>query len=134
MRNPQTRAATIGRYGCLAMCYLWCAGIRPESDGEMIRLVSEAMDRGLLDDECTVLDAARFLEYFTGRRFRVEKRSVTGIDGIAGPAPVRFSHNGNGHWVVVEGGRIVFNSIADSVCVSEGRPDSARIITEDGQG
>lgn len=129
MKNPQTRAITIGKFGCLAMCYLYCMGICPESEGEMIKHVSTAMDKGLLDEECTVLNASKLLEYFTGKKWSVTKKEITDIDEIKEATPVRFTYNGNGHWVVVENGRIVFNSIADSVCVAKGHPTTARIIT-----
>ena len=119
----------IGKYGCLAMCYLYCMGICPESEGEMIRHVSAAMDKGLLDHECTVLDASALLEHFTGKKWRVEKKACTDIDEIKEATPVRFDYNGKGHWVVVEDGRIVFNSLADSVCVAKGHPTTARVIT-----
>lgn len=129
MKNPQTRALMIGKYGCLAMCYLYCMGIVPESEGEMIKHISTAIDKGLLDSECTVLDASALLKFFTGRDYCVEKKSISDIDEVKGATPVRFTHNGAGHWVVVENGRIVFNSIADSVCVLQGHPDTARVIT-----
>ena len=74
MKNPQTRAEMIGKYGCLAMCYLYCVGVAPESEGEMIKHVSTAMDKGLLDEECTVLNASKLLEHFTGKK---RLRSVT---------------------------------------------------------
>jgi len=129
MKNPQTRALMIGKYGCLAMCYLYCVGICPESAGEMIKHVSTAMDKGLLDEECTVLDASKYLEHFTGRKFSVTKKNISDIRKIKEATPVRYSYNGNGHWVVVQDGKIVFNSIADSVCVAKGQPTTARIIS-----
>lgn len=129
MKNPQTRAEIIGKYGCLAMCYLYCVGICPESEGEMIKHISGAMDKGLLDEECTVLNAGKLLEHFTGKRFFVEKKTISDIKKIKEATPVRYVYNGKGHWVVVEDGKIVFNSIANSVCVKNGKPDSARVIS-----
>lgn len=129
MKNPQTRAEIIGKYGCLAMCYLYCAGICPESEGEMIKHISGAMDKGLLDEECTVLNASKLLEHFTGKSFFVEKKAISDIKKIKEATPVRYVYNGKGHWVVVEDGKIVFNSIENSSCVKNGKPDSARVIT-----
>lgn len=134
MKNPQTRALMIGKYGCLAMCYLYCMGIIPESEGEMIKHISTAMDKGLLDEECTVLNASALLQFFTGKNWHVEKKEIKDISRIKEPTPVRyvyFDEKGkeHGHWVVVEDGKIVFNSIADSVCMKIGKPASARIIT-----
>lgn len=129
MKNPQTRAEMIGKYGCLAMCYLYCVGVAPESEGEMIKHVSTAMDKGLLDEECTVLNASKLLEHFTGKKFTVTKKAISDIKNIQEATLVRYAYNGKWHWVVVENGKIVFNSIANSVCVKYGKPDSARIIS-----
>ena len=38
--------------------------------------------------------------------------------------PVRYVYNGKGHWVVVEKGKIVFNSLINSQCVAKGKPDT----------
>lgn len=129
MKNPQTRAEIIGKYGCLAMCYLYCVGICPETEGEMIKHISAAMDKGLLDEECTVLSASKLLAHFTGKSFFVEKKAVSDIKKIKDATPVRFTYNEKEHWVVVENGKIVFNSIANSACVQNGKPDTARVIT-----
>lgn len=125
---PQTRAEAIGKYGCLAMCYLYCLGIEGTA-GEYMKWVSDAMDTGLLDGECTVLDGARFVNRFAGDAlFRVAKRDISDISEIEDRAPVRYDYNGRSHWVVVERGRIVFNSLESSVCVAKGRPVTARVI------
>lgn len=128
MKNPQTRAEMIGKYSCLAMCYLYCVGIEPKSDGEMIKYISAAMDKGLLDAECTVLSAANLLRHFTGKEYLVTKEKITDIENIKEPTPVRYTNNGYGHWVVVQNGKIVFNSLAHSVCVEKGKPTEARVI------
>ena len=129
MKNPQTRAMMIGKYGCLAMSYLYCIGIMPDTEGEMIKHISTAIDKGLLDSECTVLDASALLQFFTGKKWHVAKKKVDDINDIKEATPVRFTYGDKGHWVVVRDGRIVFNSIEDSICVKKGFPTEARIIT-----
>ncbi len=136
MKHPQTKAAriaanikAIASYGCLAMCYLYCIGIGG-TEYDCIGCVSDAMDAGLLDRECTVLDGAEFLNRFAGTgRFSVTKRPVRKLSEIREAAPVRFDWNGKSHWVVVERGKIVFDPIEDSICVRNGKPVTARIIT-----
>lgn len=139
IKNPQTKASylanhanklqSIASYGCLAMCYLYCAGV-DGSEVDYILNVCRAMDSGLIADDCTVLDADRLLFYFTGRKTTVIKKSVTvaSIKEIVAPTPVRFDYNGRAHWVVVENGSIVFNSLCNSVCVNKGKPTTARVI------
>lgn len=118
----------IGKYGCLAMCYLYCAGIDENDALEYIRLVSKAVDAGILDKDCTVLDANKFIESITGRKVTVRKKNITDIKDIEEATPVKFTNNGYSHWVVAEHGKIVFNSLANSVCVAKGKPVEARII------
>ncbi len=128
MIYPQTFASevsknidAIGKYGCLAMCYLYCVGIR-DNALEYIRILSDCMDKGILDNECTVLDAQKFLRYVTGREFDVTKKQFDDLKKITEPYPVKYSYNGRSHWVVVEKGKIVFNSLINSQCVSKGKP------------
>ena len=128
MIYPQTFAIetaknmeTIGKYGCLAMCYLYCVGIREPM--EMLRIVSDCMDKKLLDSECTVLDASKYLQYVTGKRYEIIKKQFDDLKKITEPYPVRYVYNGRGHWVVVEKGKIVFNSLINSQCVAKGKPD-----------
>lgn len=127
---PQTRALTIGKYGCLAMCYLFCANV-PIS--KYYDIISKAMDCGILDNECTVLDASKFIEFTTGKKCTVTKEQFLQEDlekEMHSPTarPVRFDYKGNSHWVVVEKGLIVFNSLEHSVCVEKGFPSTQRII------
>ena len=41
---------------------------------------------------------------------------------------VKFTNGKYSHWVVAENGKVVFNSLKYSKCVSEGKPTEARII------
>ena len=128
MIYPQTFALevtknieAIGKYGCLAMCYLYCVGIRDNAT-EYIRILSDCMNKGILDKECTVLDARKFLRYVTGKEFDVIKKQFDDLKKITEPYPVRYVFNGAAHWVVVEKGKVVFNSLINSNCVSKGMP------------
>lgn len=140
MKNPQTFAAgvaknigMIAKNGCLAMCYLYCVGIDGNAD-DYIWAVSNAMESKLLDNECFVLNAEKYLEWYTGKRWKVEKKQIDDITTIKEATPVRYSYNGLAHWVVVEDGKIVFNPLLNSVCVNKGHPahnkndPNARII------
>ena len=129
MIYPQTFASevsknidAIGKYGCLAMCYLYCVGIR-DNALEYIRILSDCMNKGILDNECTVLNASRFLEYVTGKRYDVTKEQFNDLKKVK-CYPVRYVYNGHGHWVVVDNGKIVFNSLINSQCVTKGKPDT----------
>ena len=119
----------IGKNACLAMCYLYCAGIDPQNEIEYLRLVNSAIKEHILEKDCTVKDADLFLKWITGRKTTVIKKTVASIKNIIEPTPVRYVAKGySGHWVVVENGKIAFNSLANSVNVTKGEPVEARVI------
>lgn len=136
MKFPQTTALEladnireIGQNGCLAMCYIFCAGIDPENEIEYLRTVNNAIKANILGKDCTVKDAEKFIQWLTGRKTTVVKKSLQETSGITEPTPVRYKAEGrDGHWVVVENGKIVFNSVSNSVNVTKGKPVEARII------
>ncbi len=139
MKNPQTlaielnkdfpnpRLKAIGDYACCAFTLLWCLGIEPD-DITAIQTVSDLMKDGALDNECTVY-WADCIENLTGRKLKkLEKVPITSIKKIKNRTPVFYTYNGKGHWVGVENGRIAFNSLKESVCVSQGKPTEMRVI------
>lgn len=126
----------MGDYMCLAACYSWIVSRdKFGKSGEMIERkilhdIIEAYHEGILDDEITVLDAASFLELCDpSHKYKVEKRRIITIDDIEEATPVRFDRGDYSHWVVVENGKIVFDSLDDSKCVKFGMPTTARIIS-----
>ena len=136
MKYPQSIALAIsdnikeiGKNGCLAMCYIYCAGVGQENELEYIRIVNDAIKANILEKDCTVKDADAFIKWLTGRKVTVVKKNISDISQIKEPAPVRFKADGlDGHWVVVENGKIVFNSLLNSLNVTKGTPVEARII------
>lgn len=137
MKYPQTKAENLAKNiqaiaenGCLAMCYLYCVGIG-DSEYNTIGIISEAMDEGLLDKDCFVSDADKFLNSILGKNIvKVLKKDIKSLDEIRGDyCPVRFDYNGKSHWVVVSNGKIIFNPLLNSKCVNKGKPTSARILT-----
>lgn len=135
--HPQTRINTIGKYGCLMFCYMYCCGIDPDNTAEYFKIASDAIDAGVdisgVAEDCTVMNAEKFIKWLTGRDVRVYKKVVANIVYIDKLTPVRFYYINEeakriDHFVVVEGGMVVFDPILDSRSVAIGRPDSARCI------
>lgn len=113
---------------CLFYSYLYCVGIEFVNAEDAFEEADKRRRQGILADDGTVLDAEKLLGASTGQRMSVTKKDITSIDGIRNRTPVRYDYNGHSHWVVVENGRIVFNSIENSQCVKYGKPVTARII------
>ena len=135
--HPQTRAEVIGKYGCLAFCYIYCMGIDPSNYPEYLKIVSDAIDEGVnisgIAPDCTVENADKFIKWLSGREVRVSHKVVASIKNIDKPTPVRFYYidgeaKRHNHFVVVEAGQVVFDPIVDSRSVAIGHPDSARVI------
>lgn len=139
MKFPQTTAKElakncfqIGENACLAMCYIFCAGIDPENELEYIKIVNRAVNEKILDSDCTVLDADKFIKWLTGRTVSVAKKTLTAekeLEELKDCTPVKYKYgNLAGHWVVVKDGKIVFNPLINSINVNKGKPVDARII------
>lgn len=134
MKNPQSTALdisnfehikAIAKYGCCAFVALWCMGIEPDNDIEAIRILNDAIKAGVLDKECTV-NWDKFLPWVTGRKIDVQFKNISSIKSITKRTAVRYDYNGCSHWVGVENGAIKYNSLKNSVCVTKGKPVTAR--------
>lgn len=136
MRYPQdmaesiaSRCSIIGKNACLAFTYMWCVHLDCEN-GEAIKIVSDNMRRGNIEDDCTV-KAEPFLQALTGKKYTVEKKKIKSLDELKNieRCAVLFSIDGiGGHWVGVEFGKVAFNSKLHSDNLANGKPISARIL------
>lgn len=66
------------------------------------------------------------------KKAKVYKKDIQDLKEIKEACPVRFDYNGASHWVVVENGKIIFDSWKDSQSVKYGKPTTARIIEWEG--
>ena len=102
-----------GNGACLALCYIRAALGKDATPQMMIDALYKAAERNIVNvkKDCFVI-----------------KKDVSSIAGIKLGA-VRYSYNGYSHWVLVENGKIVFNSLEDSQSVKYGTPKESRLIT-----
>ena len=139
MKNPQSLAEELYKhfptpklkaikdYACCAFTLVWWLGIDC-SDVDAIMLVSDLMNHNALDVDCTVIWSL-CIKQLTGREMEsLEKVQIKDLKKIKEKTIVKFSNNGKCHWVGVENGKVVFNSIKYSNCVEKGKPTEARII------
>ena len=139
MKNPQSLAEELYKhfptpklkaikdYACCAFTLIWWLGLDP-SDIDAIMLVSDLIKEKALDVDCTVY-WGECIKKITGRTMQsLEKKSITSIKNIKEKTIVKFSNGGYSHWVGVENGKVVFNSLQYSNCVAKGKPTEARII------
>lgn len=135
----QDMARVIGSSGCLAFAYANIAetvmneGWDPSNYACQLKLfadVFDAMESGLLDEDCFVKDAEKYLHYLdNSHKYKVTKKDITSLSEVANSmGAVRFDHQGKSHWVGFAMGQIVFDSLSDSVCRKYGRPTTARIV------
>ncbi len=124
---PNAKLKSIKDYACCAFTLIWWLGLDP-SDIGAIMLVSDLIEEHALDEECTVY-WAECIKRITGREIAsFEKKNITTIKNIKEKTIVKFSRGNNGHWVGVEDGKVVFNSLSSSRCVEEGKATECRII------
>lgn len=139
MKNPQTLAEELYKhfpdkklkaikdYACCAFSLIWFLGLDP-SDIDAIMLVSDLMNEKAIDDECVVYWAGCIKKIIGREMLSLEKKKITSIKNIKEKTIVKFSRGNIGHWVGVENGKVVFNSLSFSRCVAEGKPTECRII------
>ena len=139
MKNPQSLAEELYKhfptpklkaikdYACCAFSLIYWLGIDC-SDVDAIMLVSDLMKHKALDVDCTVIWSL-CIKRLTGRELlSLEKKKITTIKNIKEKTIVKFSRGAYSHFVVVENGKVVFNSLKNSRCVEDGVPTECRII------
>lgn len=120
-----------GNGACLALCYIRAALGKDATPQMMIDALYKAAERNIVNvkKDCFVEDAIALMKVANPKKvYSVIKKDVSSISGIKLGA-VRYSYNGYSHWVLVENGKIVFNSLDDSQSVKYGTPKESRLIT-----
>lgn len=79
------------------------------------------ISKGIIDKECTVLNADELIYFLSKKRKTVTKESVI-PDGLYACKYEYKDKNGvyHSHWVVRKGNKIVYNSLDVSQCVKQG--------------
>ena len=119
-----------GNGACLALCYVRASLGKDATPQMMIDVLYKAAERNIINvkKDCFVEDAVALMKVAKPTKvFSVIKKDVSSIAGIKLGA-VRYSYNGYSHWVLVEDGKVVFNSLDDSQCVKYGTVKEARLI------
>jgi len=117
--NIQSKCKTIGDYGCLAFCYLWCADIPEES---LITDFDKLVGKGALGTDCSVFDAVKFYAHF-GIRANVIKSFASPAIGVKYVA--KWTNNDYNHFVGMINGQVAYNPLDISVWVNSGRIDTS---------
>ena len=117
MLSIQVFFKSAGNGACLALCYIRAALGKDATPQMMIDALYKAAERNIVN----ALEQA--FDYVDA----VIKKDVSSIAGIKLGA-VRYSYNGYSHWVLVEEGKIVFNSLDDGQCVKYGTVKEVRLI------
>lgn len=139
MKNPQSLAEELYRQfpnlklesimanACCAFTMMWCMELDLD-DTEAIMTVGKMIDAGVIDGDCTVY-WDKVSRYLSGRGCSIVKAEIEDITKIKERTPVRYDYKGKSHWVGVENGKVMFNSLKSSNCVSKGKPTQARFLT-----
>lgn len=121
-----------GRGACLALCYIRAALGEKATTTMMFDALWQAAENNIIDvkDDCYVNDAVQLMRSINpNKRYSVEKLKITSIEELKGQlAAVNFQNGDFNHWVLVDKGEIIFDSLDDSQCVKYGKPTSSRII------
>ena len=129
--NIQTFCLKASEGACLAFCYIRAAlgKVIPE---KMFGILWDAADKNIIDenDNCYVNDAIALMKLANpNKKYSVIKKDISSLEELDGQlAAVSYKNGGYNHFVLVEKGQILFDSLDDSKCVKYGKPTTARII------
>lgn len=130
--NIQDFCKSLGNGGCLAMTYVRAVLGEKVTPTMMFDALWQAAENNIIDvnDDCYVRDAVQLMRMVNpSKRSSVTKQKITSIEELKGElAAVNFQNGNFNHWVLVENGKIIFDSLDNSQCVKYGVPTSARII------
>lgn len=119
-----------GNGACLALCYIRASLSKDATPQMMFDVLWKAAERNIINvkKDCFVEDAIALMKVANPKKvYSVIKKDIFSIAEIKLGA-VRYSYNGYSHWVLVEDGKIIFNSLDDSQCVKYGTVKEARLI------
>lgn len=123
---------SVGEGGCLAMCYIRAALGEKTTPTMMFDALWSASENNIIDanDDCYVRDAISLMRLVNpSKSYSVTKQKISSIEELKGEmAAVNFSRGKANHWVLVDKGQIIFDSLEDSQCVKYGNVTDARII------
>lgn len=127
---PAENIRAIAKYGCCAFSLLWALGFEIAESVRAIETLSHMIDAKAIGKDCTVYwtEAIRFV---TGKTAYVEFLTVSDekeLKNLKGRIIVRYEYGNHSHWVGVENGKVAYNSLKESRCVSFGHPTAVRII------
>lgn len=128
MMMDQDVLCNMGKFGCLALCYiragLLIRGEEPEEGEVVSRLIDVYFNTDFLSSDCTVLDGAGLVSYVAKTRVSVTKTK----DVSNGLEARNYVYGGNNHWVLFFKGQCIYNSLRSSVCYLRGECTEARLI------
>lgn len=141
MLKIQSQFEEFGKYGCLALCYIYSA-LKDVATKEELKndtfmkcalaaaLITARDQSTAVGEECFVNNPSSLMESVNGQKYTITKRDIESLEELkqVPKAAVRFDYNGKSHFVYVEYGMIVFNGLEVSNCVRYGKPTTARII------
>lgn len=122
---------SVGNGGCLAAVYIKAAAPKT-TPTMMFDALWSASENNIIDanDDCYVRDAVQLMRSVNpSKSYSVTKQKISSIEELNGQlAAVNFSKGRSNHWVLVDKGQIIFDSLEDSQCVKYGNVTDARII------
>lgn len=139
MKHPQTLAVALTEYfhaadlktvaeiGCCAFTLMWCLGIDC-NDLKAIKKVRDMLRKNIFDQNLNVKWASA-VDFLTGRQLAdVKFIDIGGIKEIKERTPVMYKLGKKCHWVGVENGKVAFNPLKFSQCVTLGKPAEKRVL------
>lgn len=136
LTHPQTVAESLANNMCLACCYAYIAAQKTKlqlTDATIMTAIINAWRAGHLNNECYVANPEALIKFWSG-----EDATVTKVEDTQAIAKILNSDEMvaafysvdtlNGHFVVMQHNKIIFNSLTKSRNVDKGTIVSLRRV------
>lgn len=136
--KSQSFCLNVGKYGCLALCYLYAfldfkLGISEWKDENKVNeellhaLLYVYQHSNALDEDMYVKDAEALFECL-GANVKVSKEVYDKDSTLEGYNCLQFENGVNSHWVLYKDNKLLYNSLNYSNCVENGFISGVRRI------
>lgn len=136
LKNPQTLMEQLANNMCLLCCYFYITAKHTGmecTDYTMMKACIDAWRNGKVNNECYVSDPESLIKFWCGEKPIVshvsDLQQVVSYLKSGDMVVAKYSIDGkNGHFVVMQNNKIIFNSLEHSKNVDKGAVISLRLV------
>lgn len=136
LTHPQTLMESLANNMCLLSCYFYIAAKKvglEVTNYTVMKACIDAWRAEKVNDECYVSNPEALIKFWTGEKASVshvnDQQEIVNYLRSGDMVIAKYSIDGkNGHFVVMQNNKIIFNSLESSRTVDKGTVVSLRVV------